>query len=143
MGAPGNKAVTVATVDVVGTGLAITPAMRVKALIGGLLMIGVMPASANEGLRLRVSPEMTMEPAWIRVQTTIEPDAQNRALRIIIDSEAYLRSSQVELDGDKPPRTSVFQYRDLPAGDYEVRGVLIGRDGHQRAIAQRSVIVLP
>ena len=117
--------------------------MRTKLLVGALLMIGLVPGSANEALHLRVSPEMTMEPAWIRVQTTVEPDADNRALRIIIDSEAYFRSSQMELEGDKAPRTTFFQYRNLPAGEYEVRGVLIGRDGRERAVAQRSVMVMP
>jgi len=63
--------------------------------------------------------------------------------RLLVWDGRHLRSSQVELEGDKAPRTSIFQYRDVPAGEYEVRGVLIGRDGHERAIAQRSVMVLP
>jgi hypothetical protein len=43
----------------------------------------------------------------------------------------------------KAPRTNVFQYRGLPAGDYEMRVALIGREGRARANARQSVIVLP
>jgi hypothetical protein len=117
--------------------------MRLKSLVGGLLVVAAVPSVANEAIRLRVTPEMTVEPAWITVQASIEPDANNRALHLEIDSETFFRSSRVELEGENAPRTNVFQYRGLPAGEYEVRGALIGRDGRQRAIVRRSVMVLP
>jgi hypothetical protein len=86
---------------------------------------------------------MTVEPAWITVRAVIEPDSDNRALYLEVDSETFFRSSQVELDGEKAPRTNVFQSRGLPAGDYEVRVALIGANGRQRASARQPLMVIP
>jgi hypothetical protein len=117
--------------------------MKLTAILGGLLMLGALPSAATEAMRVRVSPEMTVEPAWVTVQVSIEPDRENRALDIAIDSESFFRSSRIDLEGDAAARTTTFQYRGLPAGDYEVRAVLIGRDGRERGVARRSVMVLP
>jgi hypothetical protein len=117
--------------------------MRLKALLGGLVIVMAVPGLANEAVRMRVSPKMTVEPAWLTVQMSVEPNADNRRLHLEIDSETFFRSSEVALEGDKAPRTNVFQYRGLPAGDYELRVALIGRDGRARANERQSVIVLP
>jgi hypothetical protein len=44
-----------------------------KTLLGVLLVVGACPSAADEAIRLRVSPQMTVEPAWITVQASIEP----------------------------------------------------------------------
>lgn len=125
----------------VGITLADAACMRLKALLGGVILAVVIPAAGSEVLHLKVSPEMSIEPAWIIVQVRVEPDADNRAINIVAESADFLRSSYVQLDGEKATRVSVFQYRDLPAGEYEVRGVLIGRDGDQRAVVRRTFTV--
>jgi hypothetical protein len=117
--------------------------MRLNALLGVLAIAAAAPGSASEAVRMRVSPDIGVEPAWITVQLSVEPHADNRGLFVEIDSEAFFRSSLVELPGDKAARTNVFQYRGLPAGDYEVRAAVIDANGRERAIARRFVIVVP
>src|SRR5688572_1837214 len=117
--------------------------MTAKMFLIGFLALGAMPSSANEALHLRVSPAMAVEPAWITVQASIEPDASNRALYVVIDSEEYFRSSQMSLEGDKASRTNVIRYRNVPAGRYEVTVVLVGRDGRERATQRQSITVVP
>jgi hypothetical protein len=116
--------------------------MTLKTVCAAVLLVAAVPATGTEGLRLRVSPEMCVEPAWIVVRATVEPDAENRVLEIVAESAEFLRSSRIQLDGANASRTSVFQYRDLPAGEYEVRGVVRGRDGRERAAARRTIRVL-
>jgi hypothetical protein len=98
--------------------------MKMRALLGGALVMIALPAGASEKLTMRVSPAYSYEPASVTIQLSIEPDSDNRAIQVIAESADFYRSCEVELDGDRAPRTSVFWYRSLPAGDYEVRSVL-------------------
>ena len=60
----------------------------------------------------------------------------------IAESVDFYRSSDIALEGDRAPRTNVIWYRSLPAGDYEVRSVLLGVSGQERAVVSRTVTVL-
>jgi hypothetical protein len=99
--------------------------------------------AGDEALTLSVSPAMSMEPADVIVRVMVAPDASNRAVEVIAESADFYRSSEIALDGDKAARTTSFRYHELPAGDYQVRGVLIGTDGHLRAIVRREFKVMP
>jgi hypothetical protein len=48
-----------------------------------------------------------------------------------------LPSSEVPLQGECAPRTIFVEYRSLPAGTYEIRGVLVGSGGHARGAYAR------
>ena len=98
--------------------------------------------AAKEPLSIRVSPAVAFAPANMVVRTSIEPDASNRAVEIVADSDQFYRSSQVQLDGERAPRTSIFEFRSLPPGAYEVKAALIGVDGRARAIARAHVNVV-
>jgi hypothetical protein len=110
-----------------------------------LMMAALTPnafVAAKEPLSIRVSPAMSFAPANLVVRTSIEPDASNRAVEIVTDSDQFYRSSLVQLDGERAPRTSIFEFRSLPSGEYEVKAALIGVDGHARAIARAHVNVV-
>ena len=98
--------------------------------------------AAKEPLSIRVSPAVSFAPANMVVRTSIEPDASNRAVEIVADSDQFYRSSLVQLDGERAPRTSLFEFRSLPPGEYEVKAALIGVDGQARAIARAHVNVV-
>jgi len=116
--------------------------MRFHALLTGLLLTAAIPLAGDPALKLRVSPEMCTEPAIIRVYATIEPDDGNRAFEVTAESDDYFRSSRIELDGARAARTNFFQYHDLPAGEYVMKGVLFGADGRERAVVRQSFLVL-
>jgi hypothetical protein len=101
-----------------------------------------MPAAAGDKLAMRVSPAYSYEPASLTIHLSIEPDSDNRVVRVIAESVEFYRSSDIPLEGDRAPRTNVISYRGLPAGDYEVRGVLVGARGQERAMVSRAVTVL-
>ena len=95
------------------------------------------PLDAGERLAMRVTPNMALEPALLTVRTVIEADADNRGLEIVAQSADFYRRSSVQLDGASAPRLSVFEFKNLPTGTYDVTSVLIGSAG-QRAIVSRT-----
>ena len=73
--------------------------------------------------------------AWNMSCTTQEPARG-------CDEDSRITRGSFELDGDRAPRTSVFRYRSVPAGDYEVRSVLLSTRGQERAMVSQTVTVL-
>jgi len=113
--------------------------MKVGAWLTFLVILTAAGVGANDKLALRVSPAVAFAPATLRVQTTIEADAANRSVEIIAESEEFYRSSEMQLDGEAAPRTTYFQFRSLPSGQYSVRGILRDQSGHELATVERKV----
>jgi len=117
--------------------------MKVRAALFGILMVtATMPLGAGERLTLKVSPAVSFAPANLAVRATVPLDADNRAIEIVAESQDFYRSSEIELEGDKVPRTSLFEFRSLPPGTYEVRANLLGANGQSRALIRQQVNVL-
>ena len=104
----------------------------------------VLPGTINgdQLITLAVSPTVMQAPGFVSVRVTIESDEDNRLLEIVAQSDDYTRSSTIDLDGQHAPRLSVFDYRNLPPGFYEVSGRLIGTHG-KRAEVRRTVNIMP
>jgi hypothetical protein len=101
-----------------------------------------LPLEAGERLAMRLTPAAAMEPAFLRVRTTIEADPDNRVLEIIAESATFYRSSSIQLDGATAPRLNVVEFKSLPNGVYEVTSVLIGSHGERTSIS-RPFRVMP
>jgi len=112
--------------------------------VGILILAGTLPlgAGAPDPVSLHTSPTVAFAPATLVVRATITADTHNRAIEVSADSGDFFRSSSIELEGERAPRTNVFEFRSLPPGNYEVRAVLIGDDGRQRALARQEVSVI-
>ena len=117
--------------------------MKLQATLFGILMlITTLPMGAGERITVKVSPAVAFAPANLVVRTMIEADQDNRAVEIVAESADFYRSSQIQLEGDKAPRTTNFEFRSLPTGTYEVRALLIGTGGEQRAFARQMINVI-
>ena len=116
--------------------------MKGRACLVFLVILMAAGVGANDRLALRVSPAVAFAPATLRVQTTIESDSANRAIEIIAESDDFYRSSEMQLDGESAPRTTYFQFRSLPTGEYSVRAILKGQGGHELASAERKVNIV-
>lgn len=99
------------------------------------------PSNASPRLALHVTPAIASAPATLLVRASVAPNAGNRAIEIVADSESYYRSSVRQLDGDRAPRTALLELYDLPGGDYEVTAQLTNANG-QRIVARCHVIVV-
>jgi hypothetical protein len=101
-----------------------------------------MGAGSPDPVTLKATPAVAFAPATLVVRATVTADAHNRIIEVIADSEEFFRSSSIELEGDRAPRTNMFEFRSLPPGTYEVSARLIGDDGRQRAIARQEVQII-
>ena len=100
----------------------------------------VLPLNGADRFAMRVTPAMSTAPAFVRVEAIIERDADNRAFAIIAQSDDFYRSSEIQIDGASGPRIRMFEFPQLPAGVYEVTGILVGQHG-RRATETRVVRV--
>ena len=117
--------------------------MRVREIFCGLLLAGaVWPLLAGEAMTMKVSPEVAFAPANLFVRASIEADDQNRALEVVLDSPDFYRSSLIALDGERAPRTTVFELRSVPRGVYVVTTRLLGPSGQTRSSVRRMVNVI-
>jgi hypothetical protein len=115
--------------------------MKLRSLIFGLTL-ATTAVAANEPVSIRVSPAVAFAPATLKIDASVEPDVDNRAIEIVADSEGFYRSSTIPLEGDRAPKTTTLQYLSLPPGTYEVMATLITSGGKARAVARAHVEVL-
>ena len=119
--------------------------MRKLAMLAAACAVVLSAPSTLDGsepLTLQVSPAMAPAPAFVSVRAHIESNDDNRMLEIVAKSDDFYRSSVMELDGDRAPRTTVFEFRSVPVGTYHVRAELVGSDGQEIAYAQSQVNVV-
>jgi hypothetical protein len=131
-----------------GTGIAVSLAedavgVKVLTTISAVLLLISPSAAADRGIaNIRVTPATSLEPANVSVQVAVERHADNRRLTIVVDSGSYYWSSERQLDGQDGPYLSVFNCRELPAGEYAVQASVVGPDGRVRATARNRIIVM-
>ena len=113
-----------------------------RILTAVLLLISTSAAADREIANVRVTPASSLEPANVLLQVTVERHVDNRLLRISVDSGTFYWGSERELEGQGGPYLSVFNCRELPAGQYEVHASIIGSDGKVRATASSRIIVV-
>ena len=116
--------------------------MRVQLGVCGLLLGVASTVNSGERLTIAVSPINSFAPTNLTVRVHVMPDAANRALEVTADSDAYYRSSRIQLDGKDAPTTIVLEFRRVPGGDYDVRGTLIDSSGEGRTSVRQHVHVI-
>ena len=95
-----------------------------------ITLLSVASGDATENrLRIDVSPRVSTAPAAVRVRAFVAPDAANRALEVIADSDSFYRSSLVPLDGANAALITETVFRDLPGGEYQVSVALVDANG--------------
>src|SRR5262245_50252590 len=107
------------------------------------VVVGLTAANADECLSMKVSPRQALAPVNLRVSVRVEPNADNRALTIVAESPDFYRSSQIQLEGDRAPKTFSIEYPNVPRGEYEVTTMLVDATGRERATVRQTAHVLP
>jgi hypothetical protein len=94
-------------------------------LIAVMSGLSMMPVSAADLVEIRLNGRYYAEPATVQVTIAVQPDQANRTLRVEADSDNLFRSTEVTLNGDDEKRIHVVEFRNLPAGSYEVRAEVL------------------
>jgi len=111
-------------------------------IMAALALLAPSPLGAGERLTMRVAPRFAFAPATLIVDAVAERDPANRALEIQVESPDYYRSTLMQLDGDQARRTTTVRYGGVPGGTYEVRVILFGSGGQQRAATAQHIEIL-
>src|SRR6187399_1829140 len=82
-----------------------------------------------EDVTLRLTPRFVSAPGYLRSLIRVLPNAENRLLRVSIDSDVYYRSSDIQLDGDSAPTSHWVDFKGVPEGSYELTVEVIGQTG--------------
>src|SRR3954447_14363979 len=100
-----------------------------------LIAVALSPVwaqAAASDLRVRVSPQRGLAPADVAVTVTLESSDDNRLIEVVVESPLFYAASAVNVDGARGPHVHDVRFRQLPAGDYEVRVLVrdaVGHDG--------------
>jgi hypothetical protein len=112
-------------------------------MLSTVFALTAMSATSGEQLRIAVSPFQSFAPSNVHIRARVVPHAENRALVVVAESGDFYRSSEIPLEGERAPATITVEFRSLPSGDYQVYGILTDGGGHQRAVAQQNLRVIP
>ena len=99
-----------------------------------------MAGDAGEVVGIRLHGRFFSEPATVRLLVTVEPDADNRTLRIEADSADMFRASDVTLSGANDKRLHTIEFKNLSAGAYTLRAEVRSTSG-VRGAATSEVLV--
>jgi hypothetical protein len=105
-----------------------------------LITTGAAAGHASDVVQIVVYGRYFTEPATVRFLVAVQPDADNRMLRIEADSADMFRASEVALQGAGEKRLHTFTFKNLSAGYYTLRAQV--RSSHDvRGTATGEVVV--
>jgi len=112
-------------------------------LFVALMTIGLGTASgARERLQVLASPRVSYAPGNLTIRAIVDPNEAHRAIQVVADSGDYVRSSEVQLDGVRAPRVTVFEFDNVPTGIYAVTAALKDSRGDVLARVDEQVRVI-
>ncbi len=114
---------------------------RASVLTAALMIAATCMAAASQPVELRIRGHYFTEPATVQIAVTVEPDAENRVLRVEADSERLFRSTEVLLEGDTDRRFHTIEFRNLPAGRYTLRAEVLSSGSRVRGVATDHLLV--
>ena len=115
--------------------------MKVRCLMVVAILASTAVGGAKERVSMRVSPAFSFAPANLVIRASVDPDAENRSIEVIADSADFYRSSMIQLEGDRAPKTMTFEFRSVPPGDYQLTATVTGPGGQTRAVTRATVTV--
>ncbi len=83
--------------------------------------------SAEQIVEIMLRGHYFAAPATVIVNVAVQPDAANHKLLIEAESERFVRTSLIELEGEDDKRIHTIQFKSLPEGEYILRAELRSR----------------
>ena len=114
--------------------------IRCSALMIPLVALSGSGGFAKESVEIRLIGHFFPEPATVQMVVAVEPDAQNRRLRVEADGENMFCATEVTLAGDKEQRLHTIQFKNLAAGEYTLRAQVLSNSS-VRSQAEQAIMV--
>lgn len=102
----------------------------------------VAQAKSPDELTLRLTPRVVSAPGFLRSLIRVAPNDANRVLRVEIDSDDYYRSSDIPLEGASAPMSHFVDWKQVPAGNYDLIVSVLGTSGDARAVRRVNFQVI-
>ena len=114
-------------------------------VIGSAVVLALISAAASHAfaadvVEIRLRGHFFAEPATVQITVAVEPDEANRTLRIEADGDFLFRSTEVNLDGESDRRLHTVEFKNLPAGSYQLRAEVLSRDKVRGQATQELVV---
>jgi len=91
-------------------------------------------------LRMEVAPSVSRAPALLTVRVVVPRAQINRRLHVVAESSEFFTSSEVDLPGEHAPAVNVFEFRNLPAGVYEITGIVDDARGGRSMVSRLAKV---
>ena len=114
--------------------------IRSLALIIPLVAFAGTSGSAKDNVEIRLNGRFFAEPATVQLIVAVEPNAENRRLRVEADGDSMYRSTEIDLAGDKEQRLHTVEFKNLSAGGYTLRAQVLSNDS-VRSQAEQEIMV--
>ena len=135
---------TARTNRIIPFGRRVLTLLRLPVVIVSLIVASpvVTDLGAADRVHITVWPATSMAPTSFTVRVFIERHASNRWIKVSVDSADYFGSSEGQLEGERSSRLRIVQFRDVPAGAYEVRAVVLDQNGDVIGTATTTAMVI-
>jgi hypothetical protein len=80
---------------------------------------------AKDNVEIRISGHFFAEPATVQMIIAVEPNSENRTLRVEADGDNMFCATELPLAGDKEQRLHTIQFKNLAAGEYTLRAQVL------------------
>lgn len=114
--------------------------IRSLALIIPLVALSGTSGSAKDNVEIRLNGRFFAEPATVQLIVAVEPNANNRRLRVEADGDSMYRSTEIDLAGDKEQRLHTVEFKNLSAGGYTLRAQVLSNET-VRSQAEQEIMV--
>jgi hypothetical protein len=95
---------------------------------------------AKDNVEIRLSGHFYAEPATVQMIIAVEPNAENRTLRVEADGVNMFCATEVPLAGDREQRLHTIQFKNLAAGEYTLRAQVMS-NSNVRSQAEQEIMV--
>lgn len=113
--------------------------IRCAALILPLIALsGTLGAKDN--VEIRITGHFFAEPATVQMIVAVEPNEDNRTLRVEADGDNMFCATELPLAGDKEQRLHTIQFKNLAAGEYTLRAQVMSNSS-VRSQTEQAIMV--
>ena len=114
--------------------------IRWTTLTVSLVALCGVAGSAKDDVEIRLSGHVFAEPATVQMIIAVEPDAQNRTLRVEADGDNMFASTEIQLAGDREQRLHTVQFKNLAAGGYMLRAQVLSTSSVRSQATQEIMV---
>jgi hypothetical protein len=114
--------------------------IRFTALILPLMALSGT-VGAKDNVEIRISGHFFAEPATVQMIIAVEPNAENRTLRVEADGDNMFCATELPLAGDKEQRLHTIQFKNLAAGEYTLRAQVLSNSS-VRSQTEQGIMVM-